>query len=221
MYKTRFESHRMILNVFFNHLQNTLMARETPLLHGKCHFEFPFWLLEPFPYVFPARRKHVWMSSLARSLWGWRQDVLCCWQRLLQPGKFLLVLSRWFSCSLVFVSYQFVDMCLHRPLKMILYTQVMEKIRVKKIFPTCSCKSDCVGWALWKHLCIFCWNCDFTFFEVSSTTVLDLSWMFRSRYTLTVDNVETHERLSSGFMVSKNNFKVLLSTIFTDEAFFL
>ena len=61
----------------------------------------------------------------------------------------------------------------------------------------------------------------FHFFRVSSTTVLDLSWMFRSRYTLTVDNVETHERLSSGFMVSKNNFKVLLSTIFTDEAFFL
>ena len=77
------------------------------------------------------------------------------------------------------------------------------------------------GVSRWKHLCIFCWNCDFTFFEVSSTTVLDLSWMFRSRYTLTVDNVETHERLSSGFMVSKNNFKVLLSTIFTDEAFFL
>ena len=63
----------------------------------------------------------------------------------------------------VLLSYQFVDNCLHRPLKMILYTQVMEKIRVKKIFPTCSCKSDCVGWALWKHLCIFCWNCDFTF----------------------------------------------------------
>ena len=45
----------------------------------------------------------------------------------------------------VLLSYQFVDNCLHRPLKMILYTQVMEKIRAKKIFPTCSCKSDCVG----------------------------------------------------------------------------
>ena len=45
-----------------------------------------------------------------------------------------------------------------------------------------------------------------------------MSWMFRSRYTLTVDNVETHERLSSGFMVSKSNVKVLLSTTFTDEA---
>ena len=49
----------------------------------------------------------------------------------------------------------------------------------------------------------------FHFFGVSSTTamyVLDVSWIFRSRYTLTVDNVETHERLSSGFMVSKNIF---------------
>ena len=30
-----------------------------PLLHGKCHFRFPFWLLEPLPYV-----------NIAHSSWG-------------------------------------------------------------------------------------------------------------------------------------------------------
>jgi len=63
------------------------------------------------------------------------------------------------------------------------FNQVMEKIRVKKIFPTCSCKSDCVG----------------------------------SRYTLTVDNVETHERLSSGFMRHPIFFERTSTLVTTQE----
>ena len=82
--------------------------------------------------------------------------------------------------------------------------KVMEKIRVKKISPSCSCKSDCVGWVLrteqwvWTRVIVLH---DSSYQVVPSCTKLIQSCVFRSRYTLTVDNVETHERLSSGFMV--------------------
>ena len=161
------------------------------------------------------------MSSLARSFWGWRQDVLCRWQRLLQPGKFLFVLSRWLSCSLVFVSYSISWYALAPAIEDdTLYSGYGED-QGKEDFSNMQLQKRLRGVSSLITSLHFLLKLRFHFFGVSSTTalyVLDVSWMFRSRYTLTVDNVETHERLSSGFMVSKNNFKVLLSTIYTDEA---
>ena len=158
------------------------------------------------------------MSSLARSLWGCRQDVLCRWQRLLQPGKFLLVLSRWLSCICILsIRWHVLAPAVEDDT---LYSGYGED-QGKEDFSNVQLQKWLRGVSSLKASLHFLLKLRFHFFRVSSTTVLDLSWMFRSRYTLTVDNVETHERLSSGFMVSKNNFKVLLSTIFTDEAFFL
>ena len=51
MCKTRLGSDsRWFWNNFF--LQNTLMARETPPIHGKIHLKFPLWLFEPLPDMF-------------------------------------------------------------------------------------------------------------------------------------------------------------------------
>ena len=58
MCKTRFGSQGVILDGFKHFfLQNTLMARETPPLHGKCYFKFPFWLFEPLPLQSPCYKR--------------------------------------------------------------------------------------------------------------------------------------------------------------------
>ena len=73
-------------------------------------------------------RNHVRMSSVERSLWRRFIHVLGGRQRLLSSGIIHLFYSH---CQLE--------------------TQVMEKIRSKKLEPVCDCKKDCVRW-IWQRL---------------------------------------------------------------------